>query len=391
MSVVYVKNPEESLKDFICRIGKEKENIGTWDKVASILNDALGLSHGESYYRKIIQGTYGKKYKKPAEQSDIINNKIRDLEVAKIQLRDERTAWNKQNYIAARVEQKLDYLEEVFEGFSKYHFPKITNTRTELSDNDALVLLSDFHIGQCFDSSFGTYDPEIAWLRLNKLYFEIIDIKKRHNCENCYISLLGDLISGNIHKNIQVTNRENVIEQIKTAVELISSFCYQLAGEFKNVYFTDVTGNHSRIDKKEDAIHDERLDSLVSWMVEKLMKDVDNFEVVNDKLDTGISVLDIRGKNYVSVHGDYDSYSKGGVLNLASAIGFIPYAVLFGHNHTCAFSEVNNIKMIRGGSLSGSGDQHTIEKRLTGKPSQMVCVCDENGVECCYPIELDID
>ena len=45
--------------------------------------------------------------------------------------------------------------------------------------------------------------------------------------------------------------------------------------------------------------------------------------------------------------------------------------------------------MIRGGSLAGSGDDYTIEKRLSGKPSQMVCVCNKRGVACYYPIELD--
>ena len=44
--------------------------------------------------------------------------------------------------------------------------------------------------------------------------------------------------------------------------------------------------------------------------------------------------------------------------------------------------------MIRGGSLCGSGDAYTVEKRLSGKPSQMVCVCDEDGILAYYPIEL---
>jgi len=56
--------------------------------------------------------------------------------------------------------------------------------------------------------------------------------------------------------------------------------------------------------------------------------------------------------------------------------------------HTCAVDEYNGVKMIRGGSLAGSGDSYTIEKRLSGKPSQMVCVCDKYGVEAYYPIEL---
>jgi hypothetical protein len=69
-------------------------------------------------------------------------------------------------------------------------------------------------------------------------------------------------------------------------------------------------------------------------------------------------------------------------------LGFIPYAITYGHLHTCAIDETNGVKMIRGGSLAGSGDDYTIEKRLSGKPSQMVCICNDKGVVCCYPVEL---
>ena len=62
--------------------------------------------------------------------------------------------------------------------------------------------------------------------RLNQLLNEVVAIQKMHNSENCFISLQGDMLSGNIHKTIQVTNRENVIEQIKLAAELITSFCF---------------------------------------------------------------------------------------------------------------------------------------------------------------------
>ena len=29
-----------------------------------------------------------------------------------------------------------------------------------------------------------------------------------------------------------------------------------------------------------------------------------------------------------------------------------------------------------------------VEKRLTGKPSQMVCICTNKGIKAYYPIEL---
>jgi hypothetical protein len=52
-------------------------------------------------------------------------------------------------------------------------------------------------------------------------------------------------------------------------------------------------------------------------------------------------------------------------------------------------TDVSGIKVVQLGSLGGSGDEYTRQKRLTGKPSQTVLVVNDKGIKCCYPIELD--
>lgn len=362
--------------------------------MADIINDLTGNDYGESTYRKkystfqkMLNANQSKFVDTDAQLKELDIQK-RELERAKIQFRDERNAWQRQNYIDARVEQKLDLLESELRSQGRIYFDNHTYYGVK-SDNDLLVILSDLHIGQCFDSSFGKYNSDIARNRLNKYLNEILRIKELHKSEKCYVSLQGDLLSGNIHKAIAITNREDVIEQIKLASELISSFCYELTKHFSDVVLSSVVGNHSRIDRKDDALHSERLDDLIAWNVGCTLSHIENFSVNDNNLDNGICEINIRGKKYVSVHGDYDPYSKQGVANLVLFIGYCPYAVLYGHMHTCAVDETNGIKMIRSGSLAGSGDSFTVEKRLSGKPSQMVCVCTSNGVECYYPIELD--
>lgn len=390
----YKRFENETDEELIYRITGEKEQIGSWQSVANILNELLGTEYTESKFRKQRQ-SFDKML--AANQSKFVDSDTqlreieiqkRELERKKIQFRDERNAWQKQNYIDARVEQKLDLLEEELISQGKINFDIHDNVNI-MSDNDILIILSDFHIGQCFRSAWGEYNSDIAQKRLNQLLNEIISIQKLHNSEKCYVSLQGDMLSGNIHKTIQVTNRENVIEQIKIASELISSFCYELTKHFGNVFLSSVVGNHSRMDKKDEALHDERLDDIITWGVELSLKHIDNFHVLKRNLDNGIADMDIRGKTYIAVHGDFDGYNKTGVSNLCMHLGFIPYAITYGHLHTCAVDETNGVKMIRGGSLAGSGDSYTIEKRLSGKPSQMVCVCNKYGIVCCYPIELD--
>lgn len=377
------------------RIGNDKDQIGTWQDVANIINDLTGNDFGESTYRKkytsfqkMLNANQNKFVDTEAQLRELDIQK-RELERAKIQFRDERNAWQRQNYIDARVEQKLDYLEDELKSQGKVNFElfDIQNEPID-SNNDLLVILSDLHIGQCFDSHFGKYNSSIAKQRLNEYLQKIIRIKDIHNSEKCFVSLQGDLLSGSIHKVLAVTNRENVIEQIKLASELISSFCYELTKYFSHVELSNVSGNHSRIDRKEDALHDERLDDLIAWNVGCTLNHIPNFSINSNNIDNGICEINIRNKKYISVHGDYDPYNKQGVSNLVMFLGYCPYAILYGHLHTCAIDEVNGIKMIRGGSLAGSGDSYTIEKRLSGKPSQMVCVCTDCGVECYYPIHL---
>lgn len=395
----FKKLENETEEQYLWKIGRlvDSGKVESWKSINDIVNTELGIDEenwrDESSFRKRYQA--GKKFyencfskMKSEDYAQEVAEMKRELERARIKFRDERNAWQKQNFIDARVESKLDILEEELLSQAKINFDihEITNVA---SDNDVLIILSDFHIGQCFQSMWGKYDSTIAKKRLNQLLNEVIIIQKMHNSENCYVSLQGDMISGNIHKTIQVTNRENVIEQIKIASELISSFCYELTKVFGNVYVSSVVGNHSRMDRKDESLHDERLDDIITWGVELSLKHIENFHVLNKNFDSGIAEMNIRGKSYIAVHGDFDKYSKSGVSNLCMHLGFIPYAITYGHLHTCAIDDSNGVKMIRGGSLAGSGDDYTIEKRLSGKPSQMVCICNNKGVACYYPVELD--
>ena len=390
------KHKDETELQYIWRLSLAKDSGSldmTWDELANVFNENLKTDYGSSAFRKKFQQAqhfYDDVFSK-MESNDYAQELMeqkRELERLKIQYRDERNAWNKQNYRDARVEQKLDYLEEELRDMGKINFPEHENVEIN-SNNDMLVLLSDFHIGQCFDSVWGKYDSDIAAKRVQQLAEKVRIYGYRHKCENLYINIAGDILSGSIHKTIAITNREDVITQIKIASKIIISFCYDMSKYFKHVYITNVAGNHSRIDKKDDALHSERLDDLVGWVVNSSLQHIENITFMNNRLDIGIAEMNIRGKQYVSVHGDYDKYSKGGVEDLVMMIGYIPYAITYGHLHRCSVDEYNGVKMIRGGSLAGAGDQYTIEKRLSGKPSQMICICNDRGVECYYPVELD--
>ena len=387
---------------YLWRVGKlvESGQVGSWKEITPTLNQQLREEdeyYDESAYRKKYQAA--KKFYDEifSQQGDEDFKKeqeelLREIKKEKIKLRDERTESNRGIRIEARVEDKLDYLEDIISKQGKIDYKPLKPEERKAiqikSDNDLVIMLSDLHIGQTFASAWGRYDLEVAKDRIQQYLHKIIEIKDRHNSENCFVTLQGDMISNSIHKSIAITNRENVIEQIIEASEMVTSFLAELSRYFNKVTVASVVGNHSRIDKKEDALKDERLDTIIEWYAKSKLEDFENIEFV-DAFDNTFTSFVVRDKVYFVVHGDYDQMNQSGLAKLSMMAGFFPYCVLFGHKHFPATTEINGIKLVQSGSLPGSGDDHTIELRLSGKPSQTVLVCTDKGIECNYTVELD--
>lgn len=311
-----------------------------------------------------------------------------EIQKEKRKLFDERLDINKRLREESRLETTIEKIEDMLTniGSERYvsYFPIAAK-----SDNDMIVCLSDLHIGASFYNFDGCYDSDIAKDRLNKYLAEVISIQETHKAENCVVMLLGDLVSGNIHKTISVTNKENVIEQIKLTCKYISDFVYELGKHFKTVELRGVSGNHSRIDEKEDALLGERLDTLIIWFIKTMLKNVSNIFVEDENIDDTLSTFFLRDKLYYGVHGDFDANNTNAIAKLVLWSKNTPYCVLCGHKHYPAMSDVSGIKIVQSGSLCGSGDEYTRQKRLTGEPTQTVLVVNEKGIKCHYPIVLN--
>ena len=396
--MVLEKKDGESENQYIWRIGQlvDSGKVESWKVIAPILNQQLRNDEteyrDESAYRKKYQ--YAKMFYEDVFSKTETDDYIKELEEQKkeiqkerVKLRDERALKNRDTRIEARVEQKLDYLEKVISQQGKIDYQPLKKSQEQDSGNDLIIMLSDLHIGQNFVSAWGRYNLVTAKDRIEQYLSKIIEIKKRHNSSNCFVTLQGDMISNSIHKTLAVTNRENVIEQVIEASEIIVSFLVELSKLFNNVTVAGVVGNHSRIDRKDDALKDERLDTIIEWYAKSKLKEFDNV-FFEESFDNTFSSFVVRDKHYFIVHGDYDKFDMNGVAKLSMMAGYFPYCILFGHKHFPAATEINGIKLIQSGSFPGAGDDHTIELRLKGKPSQTVLVCNNEGIECNYTVEF---
>ena len=98
-------------------------------------------------------------------------------------------------------------------------------------------------------------------------------------------------------------------------------------------------------------------------------------------------LIDIRGKNYCGVHGDFDG-SATKIQALQTMARKPLYAVLSGHLHHTKIDDVQGVKTIMAGSFLGM-DDYCVQKRIYGRAEQMICVCDCDGVRCSYPVPLN--
>jgi len=406
MSIVNIelkKKPEETELAYIWRVGKLKDDgviDMTWSELSDVMNKQLrdpDEEWTESAYRKkyaLVKNAYEQIFS-GYEENDYLSDltlQKQEIQKEKRKLYDERLDLNRRLREEARLETTIERLKDSLSNIADNYFISCkTDLPLSKSDKHMVVCLSDLHIGTVFNNSDGRYDSDIARDRLNLYLNEIKEIQTKNGCSDCYVAILGDCISGTIHRTVSVTNKEDVVEQIKIASLLIADFISTLSQWFNSVTVYSVGGNHSRIEKKaEDALLSERLDNLIPWFVEVMLKHQSNVTVVSDTFDDTLGMFDVGSKTYFIQHGDYTATNDAAIGKLVLWAKKTPYCILTGHYHYPAMTDVSGIKVIQSGSLCGSGDEFTRSKRLTGKPSQTVLVTKEDGsLYGLYPVELE--
>lgn len=386
----------ETLTQYLWRIGSNREILNlTWTDVANLCNKYFqdeDTTLTESAYRKKYQAAkqfYDEVFIKEDFKAEDVEETKRELFKLKQQLRDERTGLNTKLRAEARLEQDLDYLKDKLQEIGRVNF-EVKSPHISVSKKSIIACLADLHAGQTFDSSFGKYDTDILRDRMNQYLNKIIEIAKLYSCDSIYLMCLGDELSGLIHDTVRITNRENVIDQLKIAAELIASLCVECSKVFNHVYLASVAGNHSRLfQSKDESLKNENLDLLCTWIVKQMTNHIENITVLDNQIDSTISSIEVYGKTYLGVHGDMDSMNDSSIGRLVMAVGEIPYAILCGHRHSPAYRTFNGIHFLQSGSFASAGDDYTISKRLTGSASQTVLVVDENGIQNITNVELN--
>lgn len=264
----------------------------------------------------------------------------------------------------------------------KKPFVKISEEKKPLrtSNRSGILLLSDWHYGAVVNNFWNKYDPDVCQGRLCQVLTDTAVLVETYGISKLYVLNLGDLISGRIHAQTRIENREDAISQVMHVSEILAQFLYDLSSSTAvPIEYYDCLDNHSRIEPNmKESLRLESLARIITWYLQERFKEDDLVNInFNEYSDDIVSFETKDGWNIVGVHGDLDS-QKAVIKNMRGMLWERPDLVCTAHLHHFSANEENECMMVSNPSLMGT-DGFAESKRLTSKPAQTFIVTGEKS------------
>jgi len=368
-----------------------------WEDIAELVNRESGENLGKDVFRKFWR-YYNEGYEEAIKEGldDRIikeyENKKQDFEKEKIKYQDQKREMNNFLRIYARAEHLIEQIEKCARVVAKEKPLKVRSNINYInsSDKEGLLMLSDWHVGLEFDNYWGQYNKVIFRQRVAKLLEKTIEYGKHHQVKTLHVTILGDIISGLINVATRVLQEEDIITQTQIAAEVLAESLVWLSCEFEHIKVYSVLDNHARLTpNKTESINKENFCRLIPWYLKARLVDIDNVQIIDNKIDEDIAIINIFDEKICAVHGHRDSVGKAiGDLSLMLKDIKIDY-IAMGHYHHNYENEEHGITLVINNSLSGT-DEYAKNIRKTGFSAQKFLIFDKNeGRLCTYIIRLD--
>lgn len=309
--------------------------------------------------------------------------------------------------LAAELEEARKMLDKITEvNAADMAIPKwdVSPDQKDAEHATALLLLSDLHLDEVVDydamGGLNKYDREIAHLRLNAVINNTIKVLKHYVngvvLDGIVVALIGDIITGAIHEELERTNEAPVPATISHWIPYIAAGLVELADATGKVHVVCIGGNHDRMYKR--LPHKERAESSYSWLIYNWLADtLRDDERITFSIPKAAQVrFDIYSTRFMASHGDgfrsaggigglYPSLLKWVVRQHAiySAVGDDFDVAIFGHWH----------QFIRGRDFFGNGtlkgfDEYAFNNGFTYEPAQqaLAIVSPTRGITSTLPI-----
>jgi len=379
---------------YLYRIYSNQHLIGTNEEVGELCRRELGEDFDESAYRKVYQ-SFDLIFQDIKEQIldkeylDELDQKMDEMYKQQVKTRDALREKRKTLRDEARIEVLRDAIKESVALMPSINYVPDEKLKLSPDGNEAILCISDWHVGDKFENFRNTYNISVLNERINLLVEQALHHCKINNVTHLVVANLGDMIAGNIHGSIRVQSELDTIEQTKKAAFWILQVLIRLSEKIKKVTYRSCLDNHSRVNKDySEHIERESFAKFIDWWLElalekekaeaqKKGKKLD-VSFMQDNLDDNIGYFKCAGKNIFFVHGHLDQVNSV-LQNLTFGTGIIADSVLMGHWHSDKMKNFQGRKVYLNGSLKGT-DEYAKDKRLFGDASQTLLVFHDKSI-----------
>lgn len=268
--------------------------------------------------------------------------------------------------------------------------------KSHASPHEMVLCLSDAHYPEVVDPQVAmglTYNGDVCVRRLERI--RDVTLRYKQLRESSYpirkltVAMLGDMLSGDIHEELEVTNQMPLAEALVKLAYYVHDMCVSFAKEFPAVELVVLPGNHPRQFKKprfkQKTITN--FEYILGHFIASLSRGAYTVNVPKDL----VYVHPVFGYRIGMTHGDgVKSNSFAGIpfygikqrqdalqslLRHLGADG-IDY-LLMGHFHRGTIMEGTDSTVIINGAVKG-GDEYSLGSRLSSnEPMQYLLTFHE--------------
>jgi len=175
-----------------------------------------------------------------------------------------------------------------------------------------ILFISDIHFDEYVDPAqigyVNEYNRQVAIKRIQHTFKTAINILMNYVSNPKYDGLIiclgGDLLSGNIHEELNETNEKPIMKSIIDLTELLHQGISECSKIFKKVSVYCVVGNHGRLHKKPRMKN--RVFDNFEWLIyQNLARQFNDNKDVNFVIPDGPdAVFTVYDKTFLLTHGD---------------------------------------------------------------------------------------
>ena len=389
------KQDSESMLNYAWRITIYKDEMELSYSEWSLL--LIGKEYSDETARKayyivkpLLESLMNDDKSKNKTYNDMRSKEIQ-LQKERIRQKDERRNFENLVRNEARWETLFDMIKEGLDNLEYNHKLNIYPYEIRGNESEAILILSDWHIGVEINTPSNVFNIEVAKERIDKLIKETIKHCKNNNVTKLHVALAGDLVQGIIHVNSRLRQNENIINQVLIASELVTDLIASLSQSIRRIEVYNVNGNHGRVNANiKESLDEENFESLVYEIVKLKLDIIKERERIaynvhfNENEFNDISLINVMNKKVAVSHGHKDRKQNTALDKLNHLLDeYRVNELITGHFHNVRLGDGVTVN----GALSGS-DDFAQSKRFNNNPSQILKIYFDDNTECLFDINL---